>query len=75
MKRKPINQLYHQFLKPAQIPAAELNYFASLMSIQGFIVPYIDDQHLITHYAELEKLTSGENKKELFKLIQELKNV
>lgn len=68
-KRHPVSQLYHQFLKSKGVDQKETEYFAVLLSTTGFIIPYIDENHQVTEYTETEKLTSGENKNELFKLI------
>lgn len=73
MKRKPLNQLYHQFLKSKNIHQQETHYFAVLLATAGFITPYLNDEHEIVEYTETEKLTSRQHRNELFKLIQELK--
>ena len=65
-----IDKLYHQFLKPKDIKYIHVDAFAIALYNAGFIRWEGDNR-----YSETRKLIKQEHKKELFKLIQEFKNV
>jgi hypothetical protein len=62
-----VDKLYHQFLKPKGISES------MLVPLVGFLVEaeFISMSD-VDRYIELHKLTSGEHKNELFKLIGSL---
>ena len=67
-----LDRLYHQFLKPKSIKLEKLPLFVTKLYESGFIDLYHnfgDDER----YSETEKLTSRNNRDELFKIIEGLK--
>lgn len=69
-----LSRLYHQFLKPEQIPLEKLHFLDAALYDHGFIEilrseTNPDDER----YSETEKLTSRQHRDELFKLIGRLK--
>lgn len=76
MKRTfSLERVYHQLMKSRQVPREKLADVVSLLVERGFIelvLPEHEDGEL--RYSENEKLTSGENKKELFKLLEKVKH-
>lgn len=73
MKRTfTIERIYHQLMKSRNVPREKLARVVSELSSQGFIELDIDG-HLV-RYSETEKLSGHQNKKELFKLLEKIKN-
>lgn len=67
-----LDRLYHQLLKPKGIELEKLPLFVTKLYESGFIELYHhfgDDER----YSETEKLTSRNNRDELFKIIEGLK--
>lgn len=74
MKAHPIKQLYFQFLKPKGLPIEKLNELVTKLYESEFIdLFYKKENPDVEYYVELYKLTSGEFKDELFKIIGGLK--
>lgn len=64
------DKLYHQFLKPAGVPLECLTDFVTELHCEGFIVPIPPEgEDASWRYYETKKLTSGDYKDDLFKLI------
>ena len=72
MKIKPINQLYHQFLKPKDISENKLPQLVEKLREARFINMLISGS-LNQKYIESDKLINGLNKDELFKIVEGLK--
>ena len=72
LRRRPVDQLYHQFLKSEKIDRALTDRFAGLLIAHGFISP-VHDQTSWSRYVETPKMTNGDHKDELFKLVQAMK--
>lgn len=67
-----LDRLYFQFLKPKSIELEKLPLFVTKLYESGFIELYHDfgdDER----YSETKKLTSRNNRDELFKIIEGLK--
>lgn len=67
-----LDRLYHQLLKPKGIELEKLPLLVTKLYESGFIELYHDfgdDER----YSETEKLTSRNNRDELFKIIEGLK--
>lgn len=74
MKTKPLAQLYHQFLKPKDIPQDKLPLLVTQLYEAQFIELYhTNELPDVEVYVETLKLTNGKHRNELFKIIQQLK--
>jgi len=70
-----LDKLFYQFKKQG-ITRDNFDFFVTKMYEARFIDVFQDPLiPNVERYTELEKLTSFQNKDELFKLIEELKNV
>lgn len=70
-----IDRLYFQFLKPKGIPRDKLFELFDSLYQSGFIQIVPDDVGTNeTRYIETEKLTSRNNRDELFKIIERIKH-
>lgn len=76
MKRTfSLDRIYHQLMKPKQIPVNRLPFVVARLYEQGFIELVHDQSNPdLERYSETEKLTGHQNKKELFKLLEKIKN-
>lgn len=63
-----IDKLYHQFLKPKGIPQDRLPDLIDRLTREGFI------EVIQGRYIELDKMTSGKHKKELFNITRSFRN-
>ena len=69
-----IDRIYHQLMKPKGIPVSKLPFVVSRLYEQGFIELYSEPDLETERYSETDKLTGHTNKKELFKLLEKIKN-
>jgi hypothetical protein len=70
-----LGKLYFQFLRPKGIPIQQLPFLVTKLYEAEFIVVYASNGALLEdeRYTETPKLLSGENRDELFKIIESLK--
>ena len=64
-----IDRLYHRFLKPQGISIKNLGAFIVILEAMSFIKTNLEKDR----YEETPRLSEGESKKDLFKIIQKLK--
>lgn len=67
-----LERLYHQFMRPLGIPNDRLPFLVTRLYDAGFIEVFHTDSG--ERYSENEKLKNKKHTKELFKLIQRVKN-
>lgn len=73
-KTYKLDRIYHQLMKPRGVPVEQLNFVVSRLYEQGFIELYSEPDLETERYSETDKLTGHTNKKELFKLLEKIKN-
>lgn len=66
-----LTRLYHKFLKPKGIPIEKLPLLVTQLYEHEFI-DLIQTEDLSERYTETEKLSSRQNRDELFKIVQGL---
>lgn len=72
MKRTfAIERVFHQLMEPRGVPREQLVNTVAALSREDFIELHLDGP--LIRYSETDKLTNGENKKELFKLLERMK--
>lgn len=73
-----VGRLFHQLMKPLSIPIDRLDLLVERLSVSGFIQTFPGESPEnpidgVLRYSETVKMTSKQNRSELFKIVRGLK--